>query len=648
MKTTAVMIFLSICVAAVTRAQNSDVQNMFRLAQSFEQAGDADHAGQLYEQLQAAHPDNFVYFDALRRNYTARKKYDAAIDLCYRRLQTEPLDVAVMTSLGGLYNMAGHPAQADSVWDRVLASAPGNPGVYRLVAAEQTQLRLLEKAVGTYKRGRTAMRDSYGFANELAALYTAMMNYRGAADEYLLMLEQNEFQLDYVESRMAGFTGRPDGLTAALAAAQIYAGDQKRSIVFLRVLAWLWMEAKQYDQAFDCVEKIENRINSNGMELFMFGERAFRENAFAAAAKAYTRSLEVGLGMPFAAQAKFGNARCLEELSVRSDSTAAGEEQDSGSARPDRVVVAGEDRRNSVSAQPDRGLAAGERQHDGGAVRIERVLAAYEELAREYPLSEIHAQSLYRIGSIRAERLHDLTGALRAFDSITVIAPASPMLSIVRTAMGDVYEKQGKPGEAWTQYATVGSSPQSTQQQQTDARYRMAELMYFQTQFDSALTLLEPLTANYRSDQANDALALRAFILENKESDMDALNACARADYLARREKLSEAIAAYASIIVSFGTAPLADDAMMRKADLEVRLRRPVDALRTLQALLAELPKSTERDRAQFRIGEIYEHQLRDKENAMKAYGEMLSTYPNSLFTEEARKRIRLLRGDAL
>jgi tetratricopeptide (TPR) repeat protein len=281
-------------------------------------------------------------------------------------------------------------------------------------------------------------------------------------------------------------------------------------------------------------------------------------------------------------------------------------------------------------------------------VKLAAVIAAYEALAVQYPLSEIHAQSLYRIGSIRASRLNDLNGALRAFDSITVIAPGSPMLPVVRMSLGDVYVKQGKLDQAWREYDAVRSSRQSVVQQQTDAQYRMAELLYFKTEFDSALTMLEALTANYQSDEANNALELRAFILENREGGDDALRAYAEAEFLARRQKLGEAVAAYTSIILAFGSAPLCDDAMLRKADMEVVLHRPVDALRTLQTLLVELPKSTERDRAQFRIGELYEYQLHDTDNAMKAYGEVLSAYPNSLFTEEARRKIRVMRGDSL
>lgn len=606
------ILILAACLCAVTVwAQTSDEQNIFRLAQSYDQSGDYEHAGQLYEQLTASHPENFVYFDALRRNYTQRKKYAEAAALCLARLQLQPGDINVKTALAGIYMMAGRPAGADSMWESVIRSAPRNPAVYRLIALEQMQLRQLEKAAETYKRGRTETGDQFAFANDLASLYTMMMDFRGAASEYLLLLEQNEFQLDYVESRLATITGKPEGLSAAINATRKYADDPKRSVVFLRVLAWLWMEAKNYDEAFATAEKIENRINSNGTELFVFAERVFREHAFIPAAKAYKKCLEGGQELPFAPQARLGYARCMEELSVPGDSVS-------------------------------------EKEQAEAADKVRNVLSLYESLTRDYPRSETQAQALYRIGLIRASRLNDLNGALNAYDSITIIAPASPMLSVVRAAMADVYVRQGKTRDAWDQYQLVGTSPQSTPQQQSDASYKMAELLYFEAKFDSALSVLEKLTAVVQSDEANDALLLRAFILENKDDYAEALRKYAHAQFLERQLKLSESIAAFNDVIQSSGDAPLCDDAMIEKAELEARVKRPVDALHTLQGLLTTFPKSTERDKAQFRIGEIYQFGMHDTENAIKAYSEILSNFPNSLFTAEARKRIRVLRGDTL
>jgi outer membrane protein assembly factor BamD (BamD/ComL family) len=47
------------------------------------------------------------------------------------------------------------------------------------------------------------------------------------------------------------------------------------------------------------------------------------------------------------------------------------------------------------------------------------------------------------------------------------------------------------------------------------------------------------------------------------------------------------------------------------------------------------------------RIAETFQRILKDKDRAIAAYEQILSKFPNSLYVEQARKRIRLLRGDA-
>jgi outer membrane protein assembly factor BamD (BamD/ComL family) len=50
------------------------------------------------------------------------------------------------------------------------------------------------------------------------------------------------------------------------------------------------------------------------------------------------------------------------------------------------------------------------------------------------------------------------------------------------------------------------------------------------------------------------------------------------------------------------------------------------------------------KDRAQFRIAEIYERQMKDAPRATAAYEELLLRYPTSLYADEARQRVRRLR----
>jgi hypothetical protein len=53
-------------------------------------------------------------------------------------------------------------------------------------------------------------------------------------------------------------------------------------------------------------------------------------------------------------------------------------------------------------------------------------------------------------------------------------------------------------------------------------------------------------------------------------------------------------------------------------------------------------------DNALFKMAEIYEKRLAKPEKAMELYEKILFDFPGSLFTVEARKRFRKLRGDGV
>jgi tetratricopeptide (TPR) repeat protein len=597
-------------------AQAEGDQNLFRLAQAFEQQGDYERALQLYKDLYAKDTNNYPYFDALRRMYVQMKQYDDAIALSTRRLRTTPFDFTLQANIGSLYSMAGKQNEAETIWDSILQSSNKNQMTYRAVANEQVNLRLFDKARATYIRGRNEIGDQFLFANELGYLYTFMMDYENAVREYVRLLRQSDQQYDFVQSRLASIIIRDEGLRSA---AKVIGEEIKarQTIPLLRIQQWLFMEEQRYGEAFAVAQKIETLIRSNGVEIFQFAERAFREKEYAVSRQAYTLSLKSGLPVQIKPQAQFGYARCIEELSARGDTSGA---------------ITREGVTSLLETQPT----------FLGAVNL------YAQIAKEYPFSNVGANSLYRIGMIRYKQLFDLDGALKMFDSVLTISPAGPMIPTVLSTIGEINIAQGKLDAANKCFLSMSRSPYSNQEQQTLAQYRMAEVQFFKNNFDSALTLLQPLTQNLKADETNDALLMQYFISENQFHYLNALKEYAQAELLARQVKVSEAVNKFAAIVDAYPDAPLADDAVLKMAEYQIHLRQYNNALVSYQRLLDDFKLSAEKDKTYFKIGELYQLYLNDKPKAVKAYEMILEKYPFSLFVEEARKRIRLLRGDAI
>jgi hypothetical protein len=72
------------------------------------------------------------------------------------------------------------------------------------------------------------------------------------------------------------------------------------------------------------------------------------------------------------------------------------------------------------------------------------------------------------------------------------------------------------------------------------------------------------------------------------------------------------------------------------------------DALGFYDFIITKYPKDILADDALFKSAKIYENQLSDSAKALELYMNLLLNYSGSLFTDDARKQTRLLRGDKI
>ncbi len=611
MRVTQAIIAVLLVLPVKAFCQVPDRTAQLRLAQSLEQASEWENAVSVYEELVRLEPANFLYFDGLRRSYTQLKQFEKAVVLIQSRLRLFPGDVMLLAQLGGLYYESGASGKADSVWHVVLVLNPKNVSSYRIVAGQMIEHRLYDGAINVYREAQTATANEAVFSDELAALYSAMQRYGEATREFTKQLQIYPDQLSFVESRIASFTSRSEGVKEALTVVRAEVGRIPANIPFHVLLAWLLIEARDYDEGLAEYRRIDGLKKAGGVELFGFAQRLLQEKIYSVAAKGFRELIANSSTPSLLPPARFGLARSIEELSA-----------DTSSPTP--------------SASP----ASEERPSYHAA------LTMYEAIAREYAGSEIDFQALFRMGIIKYERLFDLNGALEAFSGLQT-ARTSPTLPFdAALKIGEVRIAQNDLDGARKEYA--GLQGVLLVQYHDQTVFRLAELDYFEKRFDSALVLLQQLTANLNTDLANDALQLQYFIQENKNSTPEGLNAFAGADLLMRQRKYSEALTRFRDVQQRYRGSLLIDDTAMKVAELQLLLQQPAEALGSLRTVAQDMPESILKDKAQMRIGEVYQVNLRDKVKAIEAYEQLLVKYPNSLYAEEARRRIRLLRGDSI
>lgn len=603
-----------------------DDRAIYRMAQQYERGGDYRNAARLYERLYLRDPGNATYFDGYRRMLMQLREYDRAIAMTEERLERNPRDATLLSILGGMYYQAEEREKAFDIWEKTLNLEPRNIAPYQQVASRMIENRLLDQAIDIYKRGRQNVGQPHLFANDLAFLYASTMNYRGATREYMMILEHTPQQLSFIQSRMSMYVLRNDGLEQAIEVVENIAEQSRDKLQFQRLLAWLYREGKDYEQAYNIYKHIDRSQNARGAELYSFAQTAFREREYEVAAQAYRDILDQYPEFERTPHVRFGYARCLEEISLKADSLYKAAYPVSPPSTDDRIA----EMRTSY----------------------DRVIDAYRSLVRDYQGTSIGAQALFRIGLIQYNRYFDLDGALETLHEVVRLYSRGDTYMDARAALGELYIVRGSLDDALTQFDSLIESQHVTGEYKDLAVLRRSEIAFYRGEFDEALEELRELVHKSNSSYANNAIELQTFIIENREPAIrgvrseDALVLYAQAMHQKRQQRYPEAISSLEQIVEAYPNALLVDDALLTIGDLNFSMRRFDDAISAYRRIQSLEDRSILRDRALMRIAEVFHHGTGDRERAIEAYEDLIIEHPRSMLATEARKRIRLLRGD--
>jgi len=586
-------------------SQDTDRKTKLRLAQNLERAGEWEEAVSIYEELYKSDPMNFTYLNGLQRSYSQLKEYDKAIGIIQRWFVTHPRDIILLTTLGALYYDIGNESAADSAWNSALSIDPHNVQTYRILSNEMMQHRLYEKCIRTYINGRKICKNESLFADELGTLYAALQQYVPATQEYIRLMKNNPDQLLSVQSRLNTIIFKPEALREILKTVKGEVKNEPDNIGLHRLYVWLLMEDKQYDSAIEHYRIIDRLTNAGGSELYNFAQQLLQEHASRAAAEAFKEIIDHFDKSSVLPYARFGYARALEEIN-------------------DEAAVL------EPESQP----------------AYRETIQTYESIASAQDHPDLAVQSLFRIGVIKFDKLFDLDGALSAFNKIRDLPSTMNILFDAVIKAGEIQTARNDLAKARKEFEIIAKIPLVVYQEK--AVFKLAELNYFETKFDSSLSLLKQFNTKLGTDITNDALQLQYFIQENITSSLPGLTEFAKADLQMRQRNYSESLSRFQEIIKQHPNALLIDDAMMKIGELNLKLKRPDKAITAFRFIADSVQLGILKDKAQFRIAEIYENTLRDTSQAITAYEKLLERFPNSLYAEQARKKIRLLRGDSL
>ncbi|MEG2070467.1 MAG: hypothetical protein RR034_03740, partial [Bacteroidales bacterium] len=192
------------------------------------------------------------------------------------------------------------------------------------------------------------------------------------------------------------------------------------------------------------------------------------------------------------------------------------------------------------------------------------------------------------------------------------------------------------------------------------AKFKNAKLSFYIGEFAWAKSQLDVLRAATTKLIANDAMYFSLLISDNEEEEDDdsllfgnenknlPLQYFAKADFLLFQNKENEAFIMFDSVLLLSPYGPLTDDVFYQKAFILIKRQDYFGAELLLKKIIESYAYDILADDAIYKLAELYEYYLKDIPKSMECYQKLMREYPGSLYSVDARKRYRALRGDVL
>ena len=597
MKRFLITFFIAFICCSKLFAQNTELQ----LAKQFAANGEQQKALDIYQKLYKQ--NNEDYFSPYFTSLLSAKKFDDAINIAKKMIHKHPEDHQYVIILGTAYIQQGDIDKANTLYDELLKNLPPDQNEIAMLAAQFYQNTNIDYAIKIFQQGRKLLHNDNLFSYELINLYRYKRDKVALTEEYLNFLPSNPSFINQAENAFSTiYEGPADYDILKIEVLKRIQKDPQQSL-YVELLTWQFLQQKQFDQAMNQALALSRRQNDDGNSIFELCRTLISNEAYDAAIRGYEYLVSKGKDQDLYIPAK------IELINTKNLRITSGKYTND----------------DLLSLEKD-----------------------YNDLLSEFGKNSNTAFAMQKLANLQTFKLHKLDDAQKLLEeTLKISGMKSALLANCKLDLGDVLLLNNQPWDATLLYSQVEKDyPNSSVGQ--DAKYRNAKLAYYTGDFTWAKGQLDVLKAATSQLIANDALNLSLLISDNIKEDTSGapLKMYARADLQIFAEMPDKAVKILDSIDTKFPGNSLADDILMAKARLLIQQKDYAGAVILLKKIADEHSFSLWADDAVFMLGDIYENQLADKEQAKAYYQKIITDYAGSLWINEARKRFRILRGD--
>ena len=590
---------LILCLQAYTQS-SSDL----RIANKYAYSGQCTNAIEMYETFESKLSLQ-TYYTTYLKCLLDEKKYTDAITLVKNARKKYPIQIKYIFDLGLVYKKKGDKYRADKEFKKSLDNLrAGRTSDVNTLATKFSKNGESEWLYRVYEKGQE-LNPNYEFGFQQASSLANLGQTEKMIDVYLDLVEKKASNLNTVKIKLQNSLGRTKSSKDNY--------DLLRKKLLLRVqktnnseltelLVWLYIQSNEYDAAYIYTKALDKRLKEDGSRMFDLAYVAYENKAYQSAIKCYQYVVNLGSENPYYKDAKISELIVAGEALVETDYS------------------------NEELLELDKN---------------------YQSVISELGETRDMVYLMKDYAKIKAFYLYDYPSAIQLLEKSIQLLDDGKLQAECKLMLGDILLITDEEWDAILLYSQVEKSfkenPIGHQ-----AKYNRAKVSYYQGQFDWAQAQLDVLKASTTKLISNNAMKLSLFITDNLGLDTSAMamNMFAKADLLDFQNKLDESMNMLDSMLNIFPGHTLTDDIIFKKADIHFKRKEYTKAATLYEKVATDFSYDILADDALFSWADLLENKLNDKEKAMEIFEKIVLDYSDSIFTTEARKRFRNLRGD--
>lgn len=574
-----------------------NLSEKIKLAETYEKNGDYQNAARLWKEMYDIRPERDEFFYGVIRTNKAMNQFKDLIPFIENHLK-----IKQSSSLYALYGeilwLTGAFEDASNKWNQAIEKFPDDTQTYIDVAAFQISLRLFERAINTYKKGREKLKNNTIFSDELSQLYTILNNYKEGTEEILKYFEESRNQ-PITQGRINALIGSTESKSYILdVLRKRYRNSDDPD--YRRLFAWYLRLIENYSEAFEQFKQIDKLVNARGYEILNFANNSLRDGQYQIALEAYAYLIDQGKNNPFFQNALFGYARTLEQSILKEEKLS----------------------KNKVLEIIDR----------------------YRKIISEFPNNQNSDEAYIRIANLYLYQLNEPEKAATELNNLLKVAGNRRITATALNLLGNIYLMQDKLEDAKKMFTNVQKKFEKTAPEESSfALFKLAEIEYFSGNIDSAYNRYLEISNLSNTDVANDAIERILFIDQNRNFNK-AFALFSKAELYEFQKKYDLANENYKLAYESAPVSNLAELSLVRIAQIYFQLAKYSETIKTMEMLLEKYKETIYGDLAFITIANSYLAE-NNFDQAVEKYTELLSKFPRSIYLDEARNKIRSIRN---